>query len=667
MARGSSDLAKLVVRLEAQTAKYDEALKRSRRELNSLKKQVDAVANASRLAGQLVTAVFSSQVLAAAKQTIDFADDLGNLSQKLGTSVEDLSRLGYAAKMSATDMEEVTRGIEALNKSTISGANKAALDALGVSARKADGSIKSNKELLYELADAFSAVEDGPAKSAAAMQIFGQSGQKLIPMLNGGSKALKDFGEQADAVGYTIDQQTSQAAAALNNTIGEMQLRVQAWSHSVLKEALPAVQMFANDLLWASKNVDAHTSSVNIAVAAIKSFISAGYIVGGILKAIGQYLGAVAAAWVNVFSGNFSGAAEIMKQNLEDIRLVTTDTMEQVVNVWKSGADQLATATQDADKRMRKTLLFDPTASKASQAATDKVYSMIEALQQQADTLGMNETSVQLYKLALAGASEEQLALAQNILANIESWKAQEDATARYREEQEALNSTMEKYKAQILGITPAQLAFNEVLADANRLREAGKITTDEYTRIVKQAQDELDKANKNTDEWGTSIEEIGKQAARNTHDALAQFLFDPFGANLKEMDKQFADMLRNMAAQAAASAILKQLLGGLSGMQGQGGLLGIIGQGAAAAFGGSFAGGGDMRAGTWNLVGEKGPELVYTGARAHVYDAEETENMLSSRGGRVVNQTFNITAPDPNAFRASERQIMRRAKGALA
>lgn len=663
----SEDLAKLVVRLEAQTAKYDEALKKSRKELSSLKKQVDAVANASRLAGQLVTAVFSSQVLAAAKQTVDFADDLGNLSQKLGTSVEDLSRLGYAAKMSATDMEEVTRGIEALNKSTISGANKAALDALGVSARKADGSIKSNKDLLYELADAFSAVEDGPAKSAAAMQIFGQSGQKLIPMLNGGSAALKEFGEQADAVGYTIDQQTSQAAAVLNNTIGEMQLRVQAWSHSVLKEALPAVQMFAEDLLGASKNVDAHTSSVNIAVAAIKSFISAGYIVGGILKAIGQYLGAVAAAWVSVFSGNFSGAAEIMKQNLEDIRLVTTDTMEKVVGVWKSGADQLATATQDADKKMRKTLIFDPTASKAAQASTDKIQGMIAALQEQADVLGMSETSAQLYKLALAGASEEQLALAQNILATIESWKAQEDATARYKEEQEALNSTMERYKAQILGITPSQLAFNEALADANRLREAGKITTDEYTRIVKQAQDELDKANKKTDEWGTSIEEIGKQAARNTHDALAQFLFDPFGASLKEMDKNFADMLRNMAAQAAASAILKQLLGGLSGMQGQGGLLGMIGQGAAAAFGGSFAGGGDMRAGTWNLVGEKGPELVYAGARAHVYDAEETEDMRSGRGGRVVNQTFNINAPDPNAFRASERQMMRRAKGALA
>lgn len=658
----NEDLAKLVVRLEAQTAKYDEALKNSRKQLKQLKDQVDVVANASRLASQVIGAAFSAQVLQAAKATVDWADGLNDLSTRTGISTEALSQLSYAAKLSGTDLDAVRLGVETLARTTISGENADSLKALGVSARNADGSLKDTPTLVYEIADAFAEFKSGPAKTAAAMDLFGKSGAALIPLLNGGSKALKEFAAESDAVGYTLDSNTAASAAQLNDTIDRLTLTSQAWAQQVMQQALPAATDFADYLLGVSKNTDGVQNSVTGAVAAIKAFVSAGYIVSGVLKTVGQYLGAVGAIWTQVFSGDFAGAADTASMALDDLENIGTETADQVAKVWEDSAKRVEDATAQADAGMQRTLLFNPAAAKAAAAAAASVDKAISALQEQYDLLGANDEQAQLYKLAVDGASEAQLQLAQNILANIASYKANQQAAEAYAAQQEELNQLATQYGALIAGITDAQYAFNQQFSDANKLLDAGKISWEQYNAIVDNAQRSLDDASKKTDNWGLSIEEIGKQAARNTQDALAEYLFDPFNASLGELDKNFAQTLQRMAAQAAAAAILKSLLGSLSGLQSSdNGLLSMIGTGAAAAFGGAHADGSDITRG-WNLVGEQGPELVYSGGRANVYDAKDTQAMLSG-GQRVVNQTFNVTTPDADSFRASQRQILRRAR----
>lgn len=79
-------------------------------------------------------------------------------------------------------------------------------------------------------------------------------------------------------------------------------------------------------------------------------------------------------------------------------------------------------------------------------------------------------------------------------------------------------------------------------------------------------------------------------------------------------------------------------------------------------SFAGGFAGGGSFGPNQWAITSEDGPELVYSGAkRMNVVSNDEA---FGRRGGG--NTYINVTTPNADSFRASQRQIARRAKQTL-
>ena len=130
------------------------------------------------------------------------------------------------------------------------------------------------------------------------------------------------------------------------------------------------------------------------------------------------------------------------------------------------------------------------------------------------------------------------------------------------------------------------------------------------------------------------------RRAAENMQDAFADFLFDPFDDGLKGMLEGFANILRQMAAEAAAAQIFEALDSRGSGdgtvgsiLSGLGSLVTGFGGGTlstintstlptntgALTFGGARAGGGPVDAGKFYVVGERGPELLAAGGSGHV------------------------------------------------
>lgn len=99
--------------------------------------------------------------------------------------------------------------------------------------------------------------------------------------------------------------------------------------------------------------------------------------------------------------------------------------------------------------------------------------------------------------------------------------------------------------------------------------------------------------------------------------------------------------------------------LGG-GGEGGGGGLFGALG-GIFQRFRGFFADGGRIPSGSWGVVGEQGPELAFAGAGG--LNIVPTD---SGGGAGNVIQNWNITTPDPNGFRRSQRQILQEAKRSL-
>lgn len=180
------------------------------------------------------------------KAAIDNADALDNMSQRIGVSVEALSRLQYAAKLSDTSIESLQTGFRTLANNMVAGSD--AFAKLGISITNTDGSMRSSVDIFSEIADRFAGMEDGALKSALAVDVFGRSGLDLIPMLNSGSAGLAEFARQSDQVGYTLSTQAASGAAQFNDTLDRIGLTMNGVVNKVMVAALPALQSLADTL-----------------------------------------------------------------------------------------------------------------------------------------------------------------------------------------------------------------------------------------------------------------------------------------------------------------------------------------------------------------------------------------------------------------------------------
>ena len=149
--------------------------------------------------GALVPLATGAGLITLAKNSMDNAAKMFDLSQKTGVSVEALSRFSKAAKVSGTDVEGVTKALVKLSKGLVEAKNGQgqageALKSMGISATDASGKLKDTDQIMLEISNRFKAMPNGAEKTALALQLFGRSGADLIPMLNMGGEAIGKFG-----------------------------------------------------------------------------------------------------------------------------------------------------------------------------------------------------------------------------------------------------------------------------------------------------------------------------------------------------------------------------------------------------------------------------------------------------------------------------------------
>lgn len=150
-----------------------------------------------------------------------------------------------------------------------------------------------------------------------------------------------------------------------------------------------------------------------------------------------------------------------------------------------------------------------------------------------------------------------------------------------------------------------------------------------------------------------TSAKQI--QAADRLKEAFGRFA-DDLSSELTDMAMDFKfdlDGLRNVFKSLARDLFIKPATDSFSA-----GIGNFI-----KSFAGGFASGGKINPGQWAVVGEDGPERVFAGA-ASLSVLSNEDSFGGRRGGG--NNYFNITTPNADSFRASQRQIARRANQTL-
>lgn len=192
------------------------------------------------------------------KGAIDLLDTLDDIAEKSGITVESLSALRFAGETTGTSFESLTDGVRKLSRGMAEAAagNKewaGAFNAIGVSVRNADGSLRSADDVLLDLADRFSGYADGASKAALAQQFFGKSGAELIPILNQGGDGIRKMRGEAEELGQVFSGDLAKQAAAFNDDLVRIRLAFEGLAVSIAGPLLSTLGEFTTQLLEGRK------------------------------------------------------------------------------------------------------------------------------------------------------------------------------------------------------------------------------------------------------------------------------------------------------------------------------------------------------------------------------------------------------------------------------
>ena len=269
-----------------------------------LRGMVGAAGGLSGALGALAPVVTGVGLGAMAKGAIDAADDMNDLSQKTGVSVEQLSRFKQAADASGTSIEGVGSAMVKLNRNLATGNDQAALalQGLGISATDAAGKLKGTDQIMLEVADKFATMPDGAQKSATAMALFGKSGADMIPLLNGGSEAVK-------GLSATMTTDFARGADSLNDKLVSVQTKLTEVGVNLGTALMPALNAIADVIIGVANAFGALPGPIqNLIILAGGLVIAWGPVTGAIvgvtsaLAAIGPAIPAVIAAFTALLS-----------------------------------------------------------------------------------------------------------------------------------------------------------------------------------------------------------------------------------------------------------------------------------------------------------------------------------------------------------------------------
>jgi hypothetical protein len=177
------------------------------------------------------------------RNVINIADSMDELSKRTGIAVETLSSLSNTAALAGSSQEELGSALIRLNKSiaeAASGSKEQALafSGLGVSVQDAEGKIRSTTDVLADIADAFSRVDDGAVKTQYQMALFGKSGANLNEFLSKGSAGIKEFGA-------SMSTEFADQSATFNDRLSWLSQQIQK---KIGEKALPLLQFYNKEM-----------------------------------------------------------------------------------------------------------------------------------------------------------------------------------------------------------------------------------------------------------------------------------------------------------------------------------------------------------------------------------------------------------------------------------
>jgi len=178
----------------------------------------------------LATALGGAGLTMFIKQFADAAGNIDDMAQRTGATTEELSALGYAAKMSGSDMGAVEKALRKLQQS----------------GKVLSGMTATQSLIAY--ADQIAAIQDPAKRAETAIKLFGKSGAMLLPMLANGSQGLQDMADQAADLGLVMSTEDAVAGAELGDAMDNLMMSLGGITNRIGATLSPMLIDLANRL-----------------------------------------------------------------------------------------------------------------------------------------------------------------------------------------------------------------------------------------------------------------------------------------------------------------------------------------------------------------------------------------------------------------------------------
>lgn len=589
--------------------------------------------------GATIGALGGVSFVALIKGVADGLDKLNDLRDATGASVENISALEAVAAKTGVSFDTVSDILIKFNKALNNSDDPkiaAVFDKIGLSVK--DLKALDPAEALQKTVQAFGKFAADGSRARAEQVLFNRT-------IKEGGKFLQDLGEES-ALHATATKQMADEAKQFNDRLDTMAHNATITARNIGGPLLKSV----NDLFaafqrpggskggWFADLADTLSADfLRARMQATTEQLSAG---------LQQYQQDLALLKADT-SGTLGFAGAVAKLFAEN-RVADYQKLQDAAAKYRSEIDRTFGTPQAGGGRgfvnppgVAPPSLGDTAPAKAGKAELSAFEKLVDKLRQSIlatrELTAVEQTRYDINSGKLGKLSADE---AQHVLAMAQT----ADNVRKVSEFEKGRLKTMEE-GAQLFAQTRTdQEKLNFAVERAGELVDAAAISWDTYARVMTKG---LTDAMKQMDEqWAKmpklaaplkEISTFADQAARNIQDALGDSLFNLLDGKFNDIGKIWGNLIKKMAAQAAAAKLNSYLFGDSFGTAG-GSLGGAVGSAWSWLAGASArASGGPVRAGQPYLVGERGPEIMVPSSNGSIMSN-------GAMGGSVnINQTLHI------------------------
>ena len=211
-----------------------------------------------KVAGKAMAALYTGTVAVAsaiAKITLSavkYGDEIGKESQKLNMSMEGYQKWSTMLEMAGTSIDGMSMGMKTFTGILDDASNGNAdalltLNKLGLGFEDFEG--LSVEDSLKKVVEQFQGMEAGAKKTKLAVDIFGRTGQELLPLLNQEKGSIDDLFQSYEDLGLIISEDAVKASEEMGDQLTLLKKSFKVASVAIGTAFMPALNSVVTGLL----------------------------------------------------------------------------------------------------------------------------------------------------------------------------------------------------------------------------------------------------------------------------------------------------------------------------------------------------------------------------------------------------------------------------------